>query len=195
MSSTYTLTPSNLLEYYSTERLEKLLNNLIEPHPDIIWNTFEQVLLAETRQEPFTETFYHWVNTTLNTEDLDTLYSYLENEYFQYEPPSTDDYEDEWTEISTQQSRRNRLGIWDQSIRSLKKNQRKMSETNPEQGPEPMTKDMMKSPLFPPTNLSCQSVLEDLHYYLPQIGWLECNNEEDQKPLDHLHSALKWWPC
>ena len=82
MSSTNTLTPSNLLQYHSTERLEKLLDDLIEQHPDIIWNTFEQVLLAETRQEPFTETFYHWVNTTLNTEDLETLYNYLENEYF-----------------------------------------------------------------------------------------------------------------
>ena len=104
MSSTNTLTPSSLLEYHSTERLEKLLDDLIETHPDIIWNTLEQVLLAETRQEPFTETFYHWVNTNLNTEDLEILYSYLEDEYFQYEPPSTEDYEDEWTEISTQQS-------------------------------------------------------------------------------------------
>ena len=114
MSSTNTLTPSNLLEYHSTERLEKLLDDLIEPHPDIIWNTYEQVLLAETRLESFTETFYHWVNTTLNTEDLGILYSYLEDEYFQYEPPSTEDYEDEWTEISTQQSRRKWLGILDQ---------------------------------------------------------------------------------
>ena len=114
MSSINTLTHSNLLEYHSIERLEKLLDNIIEPHPDIIFNTFEQVLLAETRQEPFTETYYHWVNTTLNTEDLETLYSYLENEYFQYEPPSTEDYEDERTEISTQQSRRKWLGIWDQ---------------------------------------------------------------------------------
>ena len=114
MSSTNTLTPSNLLKYHFTERLEKLLNDLIEPHPDIIWNTFEQVLLAETRQEPFTETFYHWVNTTLDTEDLQILYSYLEDEYFQYEPPSTENYENEWTEISTQQSRRKWLGIWDQ---------------------------------------------------------------------------------
>ena len=102
MSSTNTLTPSNLLEYHSTKRLEKLLDDLMEPHPDIICNTFEQVLLAETRQEPFTETFCHWVNTTLDTDDLQTLYSYLEDEYFQYEPPSTEDYEDEWTEISTQ---------------------------------------------------------------------------------------------
>ena len=90
MSSTNTLSPSNLLEYHSTERLEKLLDNLIELHLDIIWNTFAQVLLAETRQEPFTKTFYQWVNTTLNTEDLETIYNYLENEYFQYKPPSTE---------------------------------------------------------------------------------------------------------
>ena len=121
MSSTNTLTPSNLLEYHSTERLDKLLADLIEPHPDIIWNIFEQVLLAETRQEPFTETFYHWVNTTLTTEDLETLYTYLEDEYFQYEPPSTEDYEAEWTEISTQKSRRRWLGIEDQEIRPPKK--------------------------------------------------------------------------
>ena len=121
MSSTNTLTPSNLLEYHSTERLEKLLDDLIEPHPDIIWNTFEQVLLAETRQAPFTETFYHWVNTTLDTEDLETLYSYLEDEYFQYELPSTEDYEDEWTKTSTQKSRRRWLEIEDQEIRSPKK--------------------------------------------------------------------------
>ena len=121
MSSTNTLTPSNLLEYHSAERLVILLDNLIEPHPDIIWNTIEQVLLAETRQEPFTEPFYHWVNTTLNTEDLETLYNYLEDEYFQYEPPSTEDYEDEWTEISTQKSRRRWLGIEDQDIRPPKK--------------------------------------------------------------------------
>ena len=121
MSSTNTLTPSNLLEYHSTERLQQLLDNLIEPHPDIILNTFEQVLLAETRQEPFTETFYHWVNTTLNTQNLESLYSYLEDEYFQYEPPSTADYEDEWTEISTRKSRRWWLGIEDQEIRPPKK--------------------------------------------------------------------------
>ena len=121
MSSTNTLTPSPLLVYHSTERLEKLLNDLIEPDPAIIWNTFEQVLLAETRQEPFTESFYHWVNTTLNTEDLETLYSYLEGEYFQYEPSSSEDYEDEWTEISTQKSRRRWLGIEDQEIRPSKK--------------------------------------------------------------------------
>ena len=121
MSSNNTLTPSNLLEYHSTEELDKGLDDLIEPDPDIIWNTFEQVLLAETRQEPFTKTFYHWVNITLNTEVLETLYSYLENEYFQYETRSTEDYEDEWTEISTQNSRRRWLGIEDQEIRPPKK--------------------------------------------------------------------------
>ena len=121
MSSTNTLIPSNLLEYHSTERLEKLLDNLIETNPDIIWNTFEQVLLAETRQEPFTETFSHSVNTTLNTEDWETIYNYLEEQYFQYEPPSTEDYEDEWPEISTQKSRRRWLGLEEQEIRPSKK--------------------------------------------------------------------------
>ena len=58
MSSTNTLTPSKLLEYHSIERVEKLLNDITEPHPDIIWNSFEQFLLAETRQESFDETFY-----------------------------------------------------------------------------------------------------------------------------------------
>ena len=101
MSSTNTRTPWNLFEYYSTERVEKLLNDITEPHPDIIWNTFEQVLLAETRQDSFDETFYYWLNTTLTTEDLETLYIYLEDGYFQYEPPSTEDYEDKLTEIST----------------------------------------------------------------------------------------------
>ena len=121
MSSTNTLTHSNLLEQHSTERLAKILDNLIEAHSDIIWNTFEQVLLAETRPEPFTETFYHWVNTTLNADDLEILYSYMENEYFQYEHPSTKDYEDEWPEISTEKSRRRWLGIEDQEISPTKK--------------------------------------------------------------------------
>ena len=121
MSSTNTLTPSNLLEYHSPKDSKKLLDALIEPHPDIIWNPFEQVLLAEKRQEPFTETFYHRVNTTLNTGDLEILYCYLENEYFQYELPSTEDYEDEWTKTSTQKSRRWWLEIEDQEIRSPKK--------------------------------------------------------------------------
>ena len=86
-------------------------------YPTISRNILEQVLLAETRQEPFTETFYRWVNTTLYTQDLEALYSYLEDEYFQYEPPSTEDYEAEWTEISTQKSRRLWSGIEDQEIR------------------------------------------------------------------------------
>ena len=95
MSSTNTLTPSNLLAYHFTERLEKILNDITEPDPNIIWNSFEQVLLAETRKESFDETFYYWVNTTLTTEDLETIYTYWEDEYFQYETPSTEDYEDE----------------------------------------------------------------------------------------------------
>ena len=82
MSSTNTLTPSNLLENHSIERVEKLLNDITESPPDIIWNSFEQVLLAETRQESFDNTFYYWVNTTLTTEDLETLYTYFVDEYF-----------------------------------------------------------------------------------------------------------------
>ena len=114
MSSTNTLTPSNLFEYYCTERVLKLLNDITEPHPNHICNSFEQVLLAETRQESFDETFYSWVNTTVTIDDLGTIYTYLEDEYFHYEPPSTEDYEEESTEISTQQARRQRLGSWDQ---------------------------------------------------------------------------------
>ena len=91
MSSTNTLTPLNLLEYHSIEPVEKLLNHITEPHAEIIWNSLEQVLLAEMRQESFNETFYYWVNTTRTTEDLETLYTYLEDNYFQYEPPSTED--------------------------------------------------------------------------------------------------------
>ena len=113
MSSTNTLTPSNLWEQHSIERSEKLLDEITEPHPDIIWNTFEQVLLAEIRQESFTETFYYWVNTTLTTDDLETLYTYLEDGYFQYESPSIEDYEGEWTETPTQQSRRRWLKLSD----------------------------------------------------------------------------------
>ena len=113
MSSTITLTPSKLLEYYTTAKIRELLDQPTEPHPDIIWNSFKQVLLAEPKQETFTETFYHWVNTVLTTEDLETLYTDLEDEYFQYEPPSDEDHEDEWAEISTQKSRRKWLRIWD----------------------------------------------------------------------------------
>lgn len=104
----YSLKP---FEQHSTERSEKLLHNITKPHPDIIWNTFEQVLLAETKQESFMETFYYWVYTILTTDDLETLYTYLEDKYFQYEPPSAEDYEEEWTETPTQQSRRRWLEI------------------------------------------------------------------------------------
>ena len=84
MSSTNTLNSSNLLKYHSTERLEKLLDDPIKPHPDIIWNTSEQVLLAETRQEPFTETFYHWVNISKNN----TLHL-VRLVHLRYEAPGT----------------------------------------------------------------------------------------------------------
>ena len=114
MSSTNTLTPSNLLEYQAIERVEKLLNDITAPHPDIIGNSFERVLIAETRQESFDKTLYYWVNTTLTTEDLETLYTYLEDVYFQCEPPSTEDYEGQWTKICTEKSRRKWVGIWDQ---------------------------------------------------------------------------------
>ena len=80
MISTNTLTPWTLLESYGTERIEELLDDITEPHPDIIWNTIEQVLLAETRQESFDKTFYYWVNTNLTTEDIETLYNNLEDE-------------------------------------------------------------------------------------------------------------------
>ena len=114
MSSTKTLTPSNLFEYYSIERIEKILNDITEPHPDIICNSFEPIFLPETRQEPLDETLYYWGNTTLTTGDLETQYTYVEDEYFNYEPPSIEDYEHELTEISTPQSQRRWLGIWDQ---------------------------------------------------------------------------------
>lgn len=41
MSSKDIVTPSILLEAYSTIRLEALLNSITEPYSDIIWNAFE----------------------------------------------------------------------------------------------------------------------------------------------------------
>ena len=68
----------------------------------------EQVWLSEIRYESFTETVYHWLNTetTLLTEDLESLYTYFQKEEFHWEPTTEYHYEDEWTEIATQQSRR-----------------------------------------------------------------------------------------
>ena len=111
MSSINMLTPWTLLEQDSIERSEKLLYNITKPPPEIIWNPFKQVLLAETRQEHFTETFYYQVNTTLTTNDLETLYSYLEDKYISYKLPSTEDYEEELTETPTQRSRRRWMEI------------------------------------------------------------------------------------
>ena len=91
--------------------MEKLLNDIIEPHSPMIWNNFNQVFLAETRQETFTQIFYYWVYTTLTTADLETLYTYLQDQYFQYKPPSTEDYKEEWPEILTQKSPRRWLRI------------------------------------------------------------------------------------
>lgn len=85
--------------------METLLNSITESYSEIIWNIFKQVLLVETREEEFEENFYYWVNTTLTTENLETLYIYVEDKYFQYELPFTKDYEEEWMETSTQKSR------------------------------------------------------------------------------------------
>ena len=113
MSSTNSDTPSNLLERHTLAEIEELLDKITEPHPDLTLPSIEQVWLSETRYESFTETFYYWVNSeiTLKPKDLETLYTYLEDEEFQWEPPTEDDYEEEWTEIATQQSRRKWLGI------------------------------------------------------------------------------------
>ena len=113
MSSTNSNTPSNLIERYTIKKTEDLLDNITKPHPDLILPSIAQVWYSESRYEPFTETFYHRVNTetTLTIEDLETLYTYLEDEEFHWEPPTEEDYEEEWTEIATQQSRRKWLGI------------------------------------------------------------------------------------
>ena len=113
MSSTNSNTPSNILEKHIIAEIEERLDKITEPHPDLTLPSIEQVWLSETRYEPFTETFYYWVNTetTLTTEDLEILYTYLEDEEFHWEPPTEDEYEEEWTEVATQQSRRKWLGI------------------------------------------------------------------------------------
>ena len=113
MSSTNSDTPSNLLERHIIAETEELLDKLTEPHPDLTLPSMEQVLLSETRYESFTETFYYWVNSeiTLTPEDLENLCTYLEDEEFHCEPPTEDDYEEDWIEIATQQSRRKWLGI------------------------------------------------------------------------------------
>ena len=119
MSSTNSDTPSKLHEKHTIAETEEHLDKITEPHTDLTLPSIEQVWLSETRYESFTETFYYWVNTeiTLTHEDLETLYTYLEDEEFQWEPPREDDYEEEWTEIATQQSRRKWLGIGNWKIR------------------------------------------------------------------------------
>ena len=106
-------TPSNHLEKHIIAAIEELLAKITEPHPDLTLPSIEQVWLSETKYESFTETFYYWVHTetTLTTEDLETLYTYLEDKEFHWEPPTEDEYEEVWTEIATQQSRRNWLEI------------------------------------------------------------------------------------
>ena len=113
MSSTNSDTPSNLLENYIIAEMEDLLDKITEPHPDLTLPSIEKVWLSGTRYESSTETSYYWVNTetTLTTEELETLYTYLEDKEFYWEPPTEDYYEEEWTEIATQQSRRKLLGI------------------------------------------------------------------------------------
>ena len=113
MSSTNSDTPTNLLETHIIKTKEDLLDSITKPYPDLTLPSIEQVWLSETRYESFTETFYYWVNSeiTLKPQDLETLYPYLEDEEFQWEPPTEDDYEEESTEIATQQSRRKWLGI------------------------------------------------------------------------------------
>ena len=113
MSSINSDTTSNLLERHIIAETEELLDKITEPHPDLTLPSIKQVWLSETRYESFTETFYHWVNTetSLTTEDLEILYTYLEDEKVHWEPATEDDYEEEWTEIATQKSRRKSFGI------------------------------------------------------------------------------------
>ena len=113
MSSTHSDTLTNLFERYSIKKTEDLFDNSTEPHPDLTLPSIEQVWLLETRYESFTETVYYWVNTetTLTTEDLETIYTYLEDKEFHWDPPTEAEYEEEWTEIATQQSQRKWLGI------------------------------------------------------------------------------------
>ena len=108
MSSTNSDTSSNLLVNHVIAETEELLDKITEPHPDLTLPSIAQVWLAETRYESFTETFYYWVTSeiALTKEDLEALYTYLEDEEFHWEPPTEDDYEEEWTEIATPQSRR-----------------------------------------------------------------------------------------
>ena len=79
MSSINSDTPSILLERHIIAETEELLDKITEPYPDLTLPSIKQVWLSGTRQESFTETFYYWVNTetTLTTEDLETLYTYL----------------------------------------------------------------------------------------------------------------------
>ena len=113
MSSTNSDTPSNLFERYTIMKTEDLLDNIIEPHPDLTLQSIKQVWLPDTRYKLSTQTFYNWVNTetTPTIEDLEILYTYFADEDFYWEPPTEEDYEEEWTEIVTQQSRSNWLAI------------------------------------------------------------------------------------
>ena len=113
MSSTNSDTTSKLLKKYTIKKTENVLDNITEPHTDLTLRSIEQVWLSEARYESYTETFYYCVYSqkTLRNEDLEILHTYLEDEEFHWEPPTEEYYEEEWTEIATQQSRRKWLEI------------------------------------------------------------------------------------
>ena len=93
MSSTNSDNPLILLEKKIIAETEEFLDKITEPHPDLTLPSIKQVCLSETRYESFTETLNYWVNseTNLTPEDLETLYTYLEDEEFHWEPPTEDD--------------------------------------------------------------------------------------------------------
>ena len=120
MSSTNSDTPPNLLEKHIIAETEELLAKITQPHPDLTLPSIEQVWWSETRNKSFTETFYNWVNSeiTLTKQDFEALYTYLEDKEFHWEPRTEDNYEEEWTEIATQQSPRKWLVIGSWKIRT-----------------------------------------------------------------------------
>ena len=93
---------------------ENQLESLPEPFPEIPIASFHHRLRPDKTEEPYHETFRGWtqVSQPLSPEDFTDLYSYLEDTYTEWEPPTADDFTIEWNEISTQQSRRRWLGIY-----------------------------------------------------------------------------------
>ena len=84
--------------------LENQLNSLPQPFPKIPIASIYQGLQADKTEEPYHETFRHWtqVRQPLSPEDFTDLYSYLEDTYTEWEPPTIDDFDIEWNEISPQ---------------------------------------------------------------------------------------------